>query len=56
MKKHTYIQPEIGINMIGSDAFVMLQPSNSNKEPEFAPKRAATPTNPVMPLDSVSVF
>jgi hypothetical protein len=41
MKKRTYIQPEMSINMIASDTFVMLQPSNSNVEPNFAPKHYA---------------
>lgn len=55
MKKLTYIQPETGINMIGSDTFVMLKPSNSNNEPNLAPKRIS-PTNPASSADTVAVF
>lgn len=39
MEKRTYIQPEMVVDAIGSDTFVMIQPSNSNVEPNFAPKR-----------------
>ena len=45
MEKRTYIKPEIGIDNIGSDTFVMIQPSNSNIEPNFLPTwRPKNPT------------
>ena len=56
MKKKMYKEPKMVVDAIGSDTFVMLQPSNSNLEPNFAPKRVVTPTNPVAPADTVQVF
>lgn len=56
MKKKMYKEPKMVVDAIGSDTFVMLQPSNSNVEPNFAPKRVVTPTNPVAPADTVQVF
>ena len=45
MEKRPYIKPEIGIDNIGSDTFVMIQPSNSNIEPNFLPTwRPKNPT------------
>ncbi len=57
MEKRTYIQPLMAVEEVHPEAFVMLLDSGSGTEPGKAPaQRAATPTNPVMPLDSVAVF
>ena len=58
MRKQTYIQPSMAVEELRPEAFVMLLDSGSGLEPgkSSAPKRSATPTNPVMPMDSVTVF
>lgn len=56
--KRTYIQPAIDMMVLPKDALmdeIALASSGSMGTVGKAP-RAATPTNPVMPLDSVSVF
>ena len=58
--KRTYIQPTIDTMVLPQEALMGPIPlAGSGEGPGVgnnAPKRAATPTNPVMPLDSVSVF
>ena len=58
--KRTYIQPTIDTMVLPKEALMgPISLAGSGEGPgvgSSAPKRPATPTNPVMPLDSVSVF
>ena len=57
MEKRTYIQPEMKVAVMPKYAMMgfIPSPTDGSQDPT-APKRVVTPTNPVMPADTVQVF
>ena len=57
MKKRTYIQPAMQMAIMPqSELMLPSSPTDGSMDTKGLAPRAATPTHPVMPLDSVSVF
>ena len=57
MEKRTYIQPEMKVAVMPKYAMMGFNPSPTDgSQDPTASKRVVTPTNPVMPADTVQVF